>query len=175
LIVWLSRNESYLFLHASFTEIDLINASYSRRFLLNWKYSRIVYKNEEYTRMSSAPEPMNPATARQQARLMQSRLEERKMPTVTGTRQLIAAVLSLATQVETGQQALTDAQSQREHLARLVEEWNTLFAALNRVGLSLWDGMKNGIYYQWEGRPAVGGFANWAAALEAALRDRLGE
>jgi hypothetical protein len=95
------------------------------------------------------------------------------MPNVKGTRELIAAIMSLSAQLETTQQAQAEAQSQREHLARLVEEWNALFAALNRAGLSLWDGVKNGICYQWEDGPTVSGFTTWAAALEAAIHDRL--
>jgi hypothetical protein len=120
--------------------------------------------------MSESSQPITLSEARRRARTMQIRLNAKKPPTKTGTRQLIEAVLSLAAQLEATQEPLQEAQAQREQFTQLINEWNTLFEALNRAGLHLWDEMNNDIVYQWHDGPVVRGFSSWAAAIESALQ-----
>jgi uncharacterized phage infection (PIP) family protein YhgE len=122
------------------------------------------------TQMSEASQPITLSEARRRARTMQIRLSANKAPTKTGTRQLIQAVLSLAAQLEEQEQIVQDAQVQREQFTQLINDWNTLFEALNRAGLHLWDEMNNDIVYQWHDGPVIRGFTTWAAAIEAALQ-----
>jgi uncharacterized lipoprotein YmbA len=123
--------------------------------------------------MTDSSQAVSPTLARQRARAAQARLDARKLPTRTASRELIATVVSLAEQLEANQQALEDTQTQMQLLNRLIEEWNGLFAALRRAGLHLWEDLKKGICYQWQDERVVSGFESWADALQAALQERL--
>lgn len=123
--------------------------------------------------MSEMIQPVATPAARTLAQNVQARLNQRKKPAVSETRELTTTVLSLCTQLEEARQTVSDSQTQLEQLKRLIVSWNELFEALRRVELSIWEELKGGVCYQWQGGPVVSGFTSWTAAVEAALLSRL--
>ncbi len=122
--------------------------------------------------MTDTPQHISPDTARKQMQSVQAKLDQRKAPTKSDTRMLLDTVASLAAQLEETQKVVGEAQSQLSQLTTLVKEWNELFAAFQGLGLHVWEELKGGVAYQWQGGPVVRGFPTWSAAIEAALKAR---
>ena len=119
--------------------------------------------------MEHTPRYISPKTARRYVENVQTKAEMKRDPTKTDIRHLIDAVLSLADQLEASQQTIVETQPQLEQFNALIMHWNELFDAMRRVGLHIWKESHTGVVYQWRDQPAVGGFATWALAMEAAL------